>query len=115
MDVYDQFADLLKAMAHPERLRLLTALRNGEECVCHLTALLGERQPYVSQQLAYLREAKLIGERKVGLRVYYRITDARVLPLLNALKTRDQTAPRRLVSCACPRCNSKKNRKEQLC
>lgn len=56
-DVFLGSADLLKAIAHPERLRLLAALRDGNQCVCHLTALLEKRQPYVSQQLAYLREA----------------------------------------------------------
>ncbi len=78
MDQYQKSADLLKAIGHPERLRILVALREGEECVCHLTALLGQRQPYISQQLGYLREAGLISDHKDGLRVYYRVQDSRV-------------------------------------
>jgi hypothetical protein len=37
-------------MAHPERLRLFAARRDGEECVFHRAARLAQRQPYVSQQ-----------------------------------------------------------------
>jgi DNA-binding transcriptional ArsR family regulator len=113
MDSYHQSAELLKAIAHPERLRLLIALREGEQCVCHLTALLGQRQPYVSQQLGYLREAGLTSDRKEGLRVYYRIQDPRVFQLLDAvgalvgkkgwLRER-RTRHRALAACPCPRC-----------
>ena len=113
MDTFRQSAELLKAIAHPERLRLLIALRDGEECVCHLTALLGQRQPYVSQQLAYLREAGLISDHKEGLRVYYQILEPRVFELLDTLGAmigkkdglREAHAhPRTLATCPCPRC-----------
>ncbi len=113
MDRYQQSAELLKAIAHPERLRLLVALRDGEECVCHLTALLGQRQPYVSQQLSYLREVGLISDRKEGLRVYYRIQDPRVLKLLDIVDqmigekeglSKGRASHRTLAACPCPRC-----------
>ncbi len=113
MDQYQQSAELLKAIAHPERLRILVALREGEECVCHLTVLLGQRQPYVSQQLSYLREMGLISDRKDGLRVYYRVQDPRVFQLLDAVGQmigekqglRDERkSSRALASCPCPRC-----------
>jgi DNA-binding transcriptional ArsR family regulator len=68
MDAFRQSAALLKVMAHPERLRLLAALREGEACVCHLTARLGQRQPYVSQQRSYWRDAGLSRDRQEGLR-----------------------------------------------
>lgn len=98
----EQSAELLKALAHPERLRLLGVLRAGEQCVCHLTAVSGQRQPYVSQQLAYLRDAGILADRKEGLRVYYRIADTRVLPLLDALDIHGENALAR--TCDCPRC-----------
>ncbi len=113
MDQYQQSAELLKAIAHPERLRLLVALRDGEECVCHLTALLGQRQPYVSQQLGYLREMDLISDRKDGLRVYYRVQDPRVFQLLDTLGEmiggkqglrESRAGHRALADCPCPRC-----------
>lgn len=105
-DTLNHSAELLKAMAHPERLRLLRALCDGEQCVCHLTAVLGQRQPYVSQQLAYLRDAGILTDRKVGLRVYYRLTDYRVVALLKALEVYDP-APAQAEHCACPQCLEK--------
>jgi DNA-binding transcriptional ArsR family regulator len=100
---------IMHVMAHPARLRLLNALRSGEECVCHLTALLHQRQAYVSQQLTVLREAGLIQDRKESYRVYCRIKDLRVFPLLDAINVMrgerahsfDQQA---MANCPCPRC-----------
>jgi ArsR family transcriptional regulator len=78
MKAYRSYTKVLKALAHPGRLHLLNVLREGEECVCHLTALLRQRQAYVSQQLMFLRQAGLIEDRKEGLRVYYRIKGPRL-------------------------------------
>lgn len=105
MNTQTDAVELLKALAHQERLRLLRALSAGEECVCHLTTLLEQRQPYVSQQLAYLRDAGILQDRKEGLRVYYHIADARVLKLLDALG--EPVARVQLDECVCPHCASK--------
>ncbi len=104
-----EIARILHVMAHPARLQLLNALRDGEECVCHLTALLGKRQAYVSQQLMLLREVGLLDDRKESLRVYYHIRDTRVLPLLEAVNAMrsDNTASldeNVMADCPCPRC-----------
>lgn len=112
MNPFRLSARVLKVLAHAERLRLLYALRDGEECVCHLTALLRRRQAYVSQQLMFLRQAGLLADRQVGLRVYYRIKDARVFALLdaaNALTGAQKIAaePRRVAACPCPKCDAK--------
>jgi DNA-binding transcriptional ArsR family regulator len=63
----DVLEALFKAFSHPARLAILEELRKGEHCVCHLEALLEARQSYVSQQLAVLREAGLISDRRDGL------------------------------------------------
>lgn len=102
-------AQILKALAHPVRLRLLYALRDGEECVCHLTVLMHQRQAYVSQQLMFLRRAGLLVDRKDGLRVYYRVKDTRVFAVLDAANTlagipRAPSERRKLAACACPKC-----------
>ncbi len=110
MNAYQTQTQLFKALAHPERLRLLNALRAQEECVCHLTALLRKRQAYVSQQLMALRNAGLIADRKEGLRVYYHIQDPRVLTLLdevNALTNAQESLEQHvtLAACTCPKCD----------
>lgn len=110
-------AGILHVMAHPARLRLLNALRGGEECVCHLTALVHQRQAYVSQQLMVLREAGLIQDRKESFRVYYRIKDLRVFPLLDAINVmRGERAnsfnQQAMAGCPCPRCQLESGRGE---
>ncbi len=115
-DGYAAMAKLHKALSHPARLRILEMLGQcGEACVCHLTAALGQRQPYVSQQLAILREANLIAERREGTLVYYRLTDEHVPDVIAA--SRKWVAGRQgesgqfptvpegpLPGCSCPAC-----------
>ncbi len=113
MDAYDQQAELLKALAHPVRLQILDILRDGEQCVCHIEAVLRLRQAYISQQLMTLRKAGLVADRKDGLRVYYRITDRAVFRVLDPARSIveqqglkfapvKERAPR---GCSCPSCS----------
>jgi DNA-binding transcriptional ArsR family regulator len=111
---YSAQSDLLKAMAHPVRLRILHILSQDEACVCHLTAVLNRRQPSVSQQLMTLREMGLVSDRRDGLMVYYSLADERIETLLTL--TREMLhdsgvmidpapAPKAPVSgCPCPKC-----------
>ncbi|MFC4166314.1 metalloregulator ArsR/SmtB family transcription factor [Teichococcus aestuarii] len=70
-------AAFLKLFAHPDRLMIACALVEGEQPVSGLEALLGIRQPGLSQQLAALREAGLVATRREGKAVFYRLADAR--------------------------------------
>ena len=80
----DRAQELFQTLAHPVRLRLLLALCAGEECVCELAARFDRPQPYISQQLAELRQAGLVADRREGRRIFYRLTDARVCAVLAA-------------------------------
>ena len=79
---YQKQAQLFRALSHPVRLRILDILSRQEACVCHLTAILGKRQPYVSQQLATLREAGLVTDRREGTLIYYSLADEHLAELL---------------------------------
>lgn len=83
MDAYTQQARYLKVLAHPVRLAILDILRQGEACVCHLQAILGLRQAYISQQLMLLRRAGLVKVRKERLNVFYRAADPSLFALLD--------------------------------
>jgi DNA-binding transcriptional ArsR family regulator len=87
MNAYDLQAELLKVLAHPVRLQILDVLRDGEQCVCHLQAVLGLRQAYVSQQLMELRELGLVTDRKEGLRVFYSVRDPSVYAILDVARS----------------------------
>jgi DNA-binding transcriptional ArsR family regulator len=72
---------LLKALAHEARLVILCQLIDGEKTVSELEALIGLRQPAVSQQLARLRADRLVEARRTGKNIYYSIArdDARAI------------------------------------
>jgi len=100
----EEMAALFATLGHPVRLRLLTVLSQEEECVCHLVALLGRPQPYVSQQLAELRDAGLVVDRREGQRIFYRVADRRVVSILQTaglVAERRQSVP----GCPCPKCS----------
>lgn len=101
---------LFKALMHPTRIAILEALRHSEECVCHLEAHLRVRQAYLSQQLAVLRKAGLIADRRDGMNIFYRIIQPEVLMLLDTARFMvggtTATAPDavRPPACPCPKC-----------
>lgn len=71
-----QFAQLLKAVADPTRLRLVylvAAQENKEACVCDLTAPIGLGQPTVSHHLKILVDAGILHREKRGVWAYYSI------------------------------------------
>ncbi len=106
---YVREAHLFKALMHPSRIAILEALRNGEQCVCHLEALLNMRQAYISQQLAVLRKAGIIADRRYGLNIFYRIVQPEVLDLIDlarAMTGSVSNTARGATSraCSCPKC-----------
>ncbi|MGG5172348.1 ArsR/SmtB family transcription factor [Pseudarthrobacter sp. J1738] len=69
-----QKAQLFKALADPNRLRLLSIVKaesSGESCVCDLTEPLGLGQPTVSHHLKILVDAGLLHREKRGTWAYY--------------------------------------------
>ena len=71
-----ELAGLLRAVADPVRLRLLSLIgahAGGEACVCELTGAFEISAPTISHHLRVLREAGLIGSHRRGSWVYYRI------------------------------------------
>lgn len=65
---------LFKCLADDTRTKItLLIVREGELCVCELTAALDESQPKISRHLALLRSAGLLMDRRQGQWVYYRL------------------------------------------
>jgi ArsR family transcriptional regulator len=59
------------ALADPTRLRILSVLKDGEVCVCHIHGSLGVPQPTASRHLAYLRKVGLVSARRDGIWMHY--------------------------------------------
>ena len=71
----EQVAPLLKALADPVRLRLMSLIAShpgGEACVCDLNDAFELTQPTISHHLKVLHEAGLLDREKRGVWVYYR-------------------------------------------
>ncbi len=120
VDSYGELAKAFYALSHPVRLRILQILAREEHCVCHLTAVLRKRQPYMSQQLAVLRGSGLVADRRDGLMVYYRVESPRVVELIAAMaeimRAQGQEielppiAEGPLPGCPCPKCCATRER-----
>ena len=63
--------DILKALADPNRLRVLNLLDGRTLCVCDLEDILGLNQSNLSRHLAKLKQAGLVTATKKGLFMYY--------------------------------------------
>jgi ArsR family transcriptional regulator len=84
----DDLAALLRALADPARLRLLSLIAaqpDGEACVCYLTEPVGLSQPTVSHHLQVMHSAGLLEREKRGAWVYYRVVPERLEALRTAL------------------------------
>jgi ArsR family transcriptional regulator, arsenate/arsenite/antimonite-responsive transcriptional repressor len=74
-DEAEQVAPLLKALADPVRLRLMSLIAShpgGEACVCDLNEAFDLSQPTISHHLKLLHDAGLLDREKRGVWVYYR-------------------------------------------
>jgi ArsR family transcriptional regulator len=71
----ESIAPLLKALADPVRLRLMSLVashQDGEACICDLNAAFDLSQPTISHHLKVLHEVGLLDREKRGVWVYYR-------------------------------------------
>jgi ArsR family transcriptional regulator, lead/cadmium/zinc/bismuth-responsive transcriptional repressor len=82
---FEPVVDVLKALAEPTRLRLVSALSQKEQSVGELAELVGANVAAVSQHLARLREAGLVASRRDGTRIFYRSSTPHVAALLDHL------------------------------
>ena len=90
-------ARIAKALADPQRMRILQMLRPGERCVCQIVEVLALAPSTVSKHLALLDAAGLVASRKTGRWIHYRLparnAQAPVRPLLAWLDDALQNDP----------------------
>jgi DNA-binding transcriptional ArsR family regulator len=114
MEEYEKEIMIMKALTHPTRLAILDILRNGEQCVCHMEAILGLRQAYISQQLMVLREAGLVEDRRDGWNMYYRVIRPEIYNVLDTTRQLVDAPKAKVASstvCNCPNCKDKAEHK----
>lgn len=83
---YEKDGELLKALGHPVRLRMVEGLLNHECNVNKIAGVLKLPQSTVSQHLSILKSRGIVQMRKDGVKTCYRVVDARVSGLMKVLK-----------------------------
>ena len=79
-------AEFFKALAHPLRISILDALREGELTVNEISQKFSVEPANASQQLAVLRNKNIVVTRKEGANVYYSVTDRTIFKLLDVAR-----------------------------
>jgi len=77
--------NLLRTLAHEDRLLLLCQLSQQEMCVSELESGLDIRQPSLSQQLGVLRREGLVDTRREGKHIFYRVAPGPALTIIHQL------------------------------
>jgi len=114
MSKAQKISAVLVQMAHPARLAILLSIGNDEACVCHLEALLGRRQAYISQHLMALRDAGILRTRREGKFIFYRLRDPMLLKLIELaakMENVDISDVPTSATCNCPNCVPKHEEK----
>ena len=78
-------SEVLKAVAHPVRLRIIELLENGEKCVGDIVKGVDGKQSITSQQLNMMKDKGVLGCKREGVKVFYRIANPNVIKLLHCV------------------------------
>jgi ArsR family transcriptional regulator len=85
--VFDSVAELFSILSTPIRLKIISALCNGEKNVSQLLCEIDTTQPNMSQHLATLYRAGVLGRRRDSTQIYYKLQNERVASLCRAVCT----------------------------
>lgn len=90
-EVFASAAELFGILSTPIRLRLISALCNSEKNVSQLLEEIDATQPNMSQHLATLYRAGILGKRREGTQIFYRLQSQRAATLCRAVCTQIAT------------------------
>lgn len=82
---YESAADLFRVMSAPMRLKIINCLCDGEKNVSYLLTQVDTTQPNMSQHLNTLYQAGILGKRRDGVQIFYRIIDQRIAAICEAV------------------------------
>lgn len=86
-EVFELAAEVFRVMSAPMRLKIISALCNGEKNVSQLLDEIDATQPNMSQHLNTLYQSGVLARRRDGVQIYYRINNDRVVTLCRAVCT----------------------------
>ncbi len=86
-EVFELAAEVFRVMSAPMRLKIISCLCDGEKNVSQLLEEIDTTQPNMSQHLNTLYQSGVLGKRRDGVQIYYRIVNDRVVTLCRAVCT----------------------------
>ncbi len=79
-------SEILNALSHPNRIKIVEALRDGPRCACELLPLLGMEQSNLSRHIKILFQAGILNNWKEAQKIMYEVADKRYFQILDTLK-----------------------------
>jgi ArsR family transcriptional regulator len=86
-EIFEVAAELFRVMSAPMRLKIISSLCNGEKNVSQMLEEIDTTQSNMSQHLSTLYQAGVIGRRRDGVQIFYRIVNGQVASVCRAVCT----------------------------
>ena len=84
--IFELQAKLCQTLGQPIRLRIINLLKEGPQCVSHITNVVGASQSTTSRHLAVLRSAGIVTRHREGQEVYYEITSPKIVAVCDMMR-----------------------------
>ena len=84
--IFEMQSEICKTLTNPKRIEILNALRTDEKTVTELVSALGASKANVSQHLAVMRHKGILATRRVGVNIYYRVANPKVIDACTLMK-----------------------------
>jgi len=82
----ENMAEVLRAVAHPSRIKILQILGRNQKCVKDLEQLVNIKQSNLSQHLRILKDRGIVECERRGMEVCYRIKNRKILDVIMCAK-----------------------------
>ncbi|KPK36802.1 MAG: hypothetical protein AMJ65_15755 [Phycisphaerae bacterium SG8_4] len=82
---YERQAEIAKAIGHPLRVAIIDFLKDGEQCVCDIAQHAGSERSNISRHLSVMVRAGILGYRKEGLKVIYKLKTPCILDFFSCV------------------------------
>ncbi len=83
--LFEKQAEIVKAIAHPLRMAIVDFLKDGEQCVCDIAEHVDSERSNVSRHLSVMVNAGVLGYRKEGLKVIYKLKTPCILDFFSCI------------------------------
>ena len=83
--LFEKQAEIVKSIAHPLRIAIVDFLKDGEQCVCDIAEHVDSERSNVSRHLSVMVNSGVLGYRKEGLKVIYKLKTPCILEFFSCV------------------------------